>query len=463
MKRNRIAGLAAALLVLAGLVSIGLSLRKNVVLVVDGERQKLTSFGLTVEHVLASQDIQLEPEDRLQPAPETPLTDGQVIWLERAVPVLVRADGRLRAIVSAERMAGNLLMRAGVRLYPGDRLALNNRPIEPDELLEPEAGTLEVIRSHPVVVHIAGMDAFTYYAAAPTLEDALEEAGIVLHPADRIEPPLETPIDGPIDVLIIPSRAIIVHLDDKVLDLRSAAPTVGKALVEAGFALQGLDYSIPAEAEPLPEDGHIRVVRVQEQILVEQVPLPFEVISQPAPDVPLDEQRILQTGAYGLLAQRVRVRLEDGEEVSRVAEDSWIAQEPTPRIVGYGTKIERKTLAVPGGTIEYWRAVTMYATSYSPCRLGVPNYCNDVTASGLKLQKGVAAVTRSLYNVIGGQQVFVPDYGVATIADIGGGLPGRAWIDLGYSDQDYVRWARNVTVYFLWPPPPLEQIIFLLP
>jgi hypothetical protein len=52
---------------------------------------------------------------------------------------------------------------------------------------------------------------------------------------------------------------------------------------------------------------------------------------------------------------------------------------------------------------------------------------------------------------------------VATIADIGGGLLGRAWIDLGYGDQDYVRWARNVTVYFLWPPPPLEQIISLLP
>lgn len=463
MRRNKIAGLAAILLVLAGLVSISLSLRKNVVLVLDGEPQTLTTFGWTVEHVLGLQDIQLEPEDRIQPAPETHLTDGQVIWLERAVRVLVRADGRLRAIMSAERMAGNLLLQAGVRLYPGDRLALDNHPIEPDDLVEPDTGTLEVIRSHPVRIQIAGMGTHIFYTAAPTLKEALDEAGISLYPEDRLEPGLEAPITGPLEVVLVPAKPVFITLGDKSIEARTAAPTVGEALAEAGFALQGLDYSIPDELDSLPEDGRIRQVRVQEQILVEQVPLPFDVISQPAPDVPLDEQRILQVGAYGLQAQRIRVRLEDGEEVDRVAEETWVAQEPTPRIVGYGTKIERKTLAVPGGTIEYWRAVTMYATSYSPCRLGVPNYCNDVTASGMKLQKGVAAVTRGLYNVIGGRQVYVPGYGVATIADIGGGLPGRAWIDLGYSDQDYARWARNVTVYFLWPPPPPEQIIYLLP
>jgi len=95
----------------------------------------------------------------------------------------------------------------------------------------------------------------------------------------------------------------------------------------------------------------------------------------------------------------------------------------------------------------------MYATSYSPCRLGKPNYCHDTTATGAKLVKGFVAVTRANFAIYGNTQVYIAGYGFATVADIGAGLPGKEWIDLGYSDDDYVQWGQNVMVYFLWPPP----------
>ena len=38
---------------------------------------------------------------------------------------------------------------------------------------------------------------------------------------------------------------------------------------------------------------------------------------------------------------------------------------PTPRIIGYGTKIVIRTVDTPNGPVEYWRAYTMYATSYA--------------------------------------------------------------------------------------------------
>jgi hypothetical protein len=48
------------------------------------------------------------------------------------------------------------------------------------------------------------------------------------------------------------------------------------------------------------------------------------------------------------------------------------------------------------------------------------------------------------------------------VADTGGGYPdGRYWIDLGYSDADYVPWAKYVTVYFLTPVP--ASIPWILP
>jgi hypothetical protein len=49
---------------------------------------------------------------------------------------------------------------------------------------------------------------------------------------------------------------------------------------------------------------------------------------------------------------------------------------------------------------------------------------------------------------------------VGTIADTGGGIPGRKWIDLGYEDDDYVSWHNWVTVYFLTPVP--EYIPYIL-
>jgi 3D (Asp-Asp-Asp) domain-containing protein len=181
---------------------------------------------------------------------------------------------------------------------------------------------------------------------------------------------------------------------------------------------------------------------------------------EPAPDVELDTREVLQEGEPGLSARRVRIRYEDGEEVARVLESEWLAKEPVARVVGYGTKIVVRTLDTPDGPIEYWRAITMYATSYSPCRI-YKDRCDDYTALGATLQKGVVAMTNYWCRFTCGDRVYVPGYGVGTVLDTGGGVPGRYWIDLGYSEKDYVSWHQNVTVYFLAPVP--ANILWVLP
>jgi hypothetical protein len=55
---------------------------------------------------------------------------------------------------------------------------------------------------------------------------------------------------------------------------------------------------------------------------------------------------------------------------------------------------------------------------------------------------------------MGGQPLFIPGYGYATIEDVCGGCTDRPWIDLGYSDNDWQQWSSWVTVYFLTPVPP---------
>jgi 3D (Asp-Asp-Asp) domain-containing protein len=110
------------------------------------------------------------------------------------------------------------------------------------------------------------------------------------------------------------------------------------------------------------------------------------------------------------------------------------------------------TTVVDGIEIQYWRSLNMWATSYHPSEGG------GTTASGLPLQKGVAAI--DIRYIPFYTQMYVPGYGEVIAADIGGGVVGR-WIDLGYSDNDYVPWHEWVTVYFLWPPP--DNIVWIIP
>jgi resuscitation-promoting factor RpfB len=199
---------------------------------------------------------------------------------------------------------------------------------------------------------------------------------------------------------------------------------------------------------------------VQEVVAVDQEPIPFDTDQQPAPNVELDSRKILQPGQPGLKAHRIRTRYEDGKEVSQTLESEWVAREPEKQIVGYGTKIVVRTLNTPDGPVQYWRAVQMYATSYSPCRI-YPDHCDDYTALGAKLQKGVVAMTNAWCRYTCGDKVYVPGYGVGAVLDTGGGIPGRYWIDLGYSDSDFVNWHQTVTVYFLTPVP--TNIMWVLP
>ncbi|NIL97544.1 MAG: hypothetical protein GTO62_10510, partial [Planctomycetales bacterium] len=61
---------------------------------------------------------------------------------------------------------------------------------------------------------------------------------------------------------------------------------------------------------------------------LEQEPLPFETEFRGDPELEIDNQQLISRGEYGLKARRVRVRYEDGLEVSRDIEGEWVAVEP---------------------------------------------------------------------------------------------------------------------------------------
>ena len=366
----------------------------------------------------------------------------------------LRADGKTYSLTTSGRIPSNLLARLNLTLGPDDRLLYLGVSTPVDEALPEAANLFLEVRRAGAVTLVAPDGTRTLQTSAATVGQALSEAGLTLYAADRLDPPAETPLTFPLIVTLTPSRPLTVRIGGSSLSVRSAADTVGQALAEAGLPLQGLDYSQPAESDPLPLDGQVRIVHVVETVVLAEKSLPFNTRTELSADLELDQQSLLQGGQPGLAVTRTRLRSEDGVQVSTQSEGETVVRPPEDRVLGYGTKIVIRTASVDGQTITYWRALRLYATSYSPCRSATPNgSCSYGTSSGLPVKRGVVAMVYYWYLLFGGQPLYVPGYGYATVGDVGGGYPkgNHYWIDLGWTDAEYQPMQGWMTVYFLVP------------
>ncbi len=421
--RNRkwiVAGLMAL-----GVIFIWLGLLRPVTVILDGIPVTVSTRSLTAGGVLRQNGIEVRESDRLRPSKSHLVGWNDVIQLDRSVPVSVGIAfvPYIHQSVSPERIPANLLFNAGVALFPGDRIIWNGQPVAFDSTLPPsQSYSLLNRRAVQVNMVVDGVQN-SLSSSAASLTEALWDAGFHLQQSDFIGSDTNTMLTEDTTVSIASGNPVKFLIGEQELTSRTSAASVGEALAQAHLALSGLDYTIPEENAPIPENGEIQIVRVNEEVILEQEVLPFSKEYVEDPNTELDQTSIVDPGAFGLQVSRIRVRYENGEEVSRNTEGEWVAVEPKTQKIGYGTKIVIRTLDTPGGVIEYWRAIPVYATSYAPCKSGVVGKCFYGTSLGLPVQRGVIGVIRSWYNLLAGQSVYVPGYGPATIADTGGGDP----------------------------------------
>lgn len=454
--------IAGAMLSIIGLLLVVFGMAKVVYVVIEGEALRVRTHATNVSGVLKAAGIETIAEDLILPNPGARVEDGDVVRVALADLVTLDVDRQSIPVLTAALAPADILAAAGFDLLPADRVWVDGLRLLDASLIpnvRPRNIRVEKAVSIPVVVDGIRQE---IYSAAPTLGEALWESGFSLREGDRLMPDADTPLEEVESAVFDRARPIVVQVNRSKIETLAAGVTVAEALAQAGIALIGLDYAMPHENQPVPEDGRIEVVRVIEEVIVEMEPLGFDTEYQPAPELELDTIQVLDQGTYGVRANRIRIRNENGEEVMREVEEAWEAVAPSARILGYGTKIVVRTINTPYGTIEYWRAVPVYQTSYSPCNLGV-DYCGEITASGKKLTRGMIGVIRSWFNLMRGWPVYVPGYGTATIEDIGGGISGKHWVDLAYTDEEYVIKYGWTTLYFLTPVPPLNQIPWILP
>lgn len=457
-----------SILLVGVLAGFYLNTRATLRLQVDGEQHWVRTHAATVGEALHEAGILIYPEDVVQPALETKLAPGSQanVSIDRAFRVRIEAAGQTHWVRTQLTSPSAILGSISMSLSPEDEIwsdgvrydpTLSPTSVAPREIVVRPAVTLSVTDQ-------TAHSATQIHTAAHTVGEALWQAGYRLYAGDDVAPSLDSPVIPALAITINQSQPLLIQADGQTLQTRSQRATVGEVLSDLGVALVGLDYSLPALDQPLPPGAGalIRIVRVREAILTEEETIPYETAYQALPDSEIDTTIQVQAGVNGVKQHRTRVRYENDLEVKRIVEEESIVQPPTARVLGYGTKMVLRTLDTPEGPIEYWRAYTMYATSYSPARAGTPitSKWYGHTASGKMLTKGMVAIDRRLMPF--GTRMYVPGYGFASAEDTGGGVKGR-WIDLGYDDSNYVSWHRSVTVYFLTPIPPANQITWIVP
>lgn len=428
----------------------------------DGEAITIRGEYATVEEVISAAGVEVAQRDMIRPALSAPADPETAIAIDRAQQVAVESDGARQLFWTHARSLGEFLPELSLTIQRNDKIYADGELVPLHSISDVALPALLEIGEFLEIVVVENGQENRLRTTAQTVGDALAQAGIVLYAADGVEPPPGNWVSDGLRVEITRSQPYTIQVDGQLVQTRSHQHTPLAVLAEAGIGLVGQDYTLPEATAVLQPNATIRVVRVTEDFRLEDEPIPFDSLLQGTDLLEIDQRGLLQAGTPGILRKRIRVRYEDGVEVSQTPDGQWVAQEPVPEIVGFGTRIEIRIIDTENGPVEYWRKVKMRVTSYMPQTSGKPRShpAYGITASGVEAGYGVVAIDRNV--VPFRSYVYVPGYGTGFAGDTGGGVRGR-WIDLGYPDDwdNFVSWNGYVDVYYLTPVP--ENINYLLP
>ena len=247
---------------------------KTALLSVDGQVQEVDFRGDTVEDVLAAAGLEAGQRDVLVPSAGSEVQDGERIALRRARLLTLVVDGKEKQV----------------------------------------------------------------WVTAASVDEALDQIGLrdgaLALSASRSR---SIPLDG-FRLAVTTPKDISIIADNAVKPLSTTAPTVRDALIEAGIRLDRDDRISATRTTPVTDRMVIRVTRVSTVRTTETVAVAFGTERREDADLFKGETKTLQAGKAGSVRRTVETVYADGALEKRSVLSSTTLSAPVTRILAVGTK-----------------------------------------------------------------------------------------------------------------------------
>ena len=270
-------------------------------------------------------------------------------------------------------------------------------------------------------------------------EDVLVQAGIKLGSMDEYRLSTAKLVDGTV-ISVQRAVPVTVAYQGKTQMLSTGKLTVGELAESLGAATVSSKL-IPNGQTKIEPNMHIQVITLSQQVVEREAAEPFAIIRRSDPTLEKGVEKVVEAGQDGIKKITVRLDFADDVEVGAQQIGETITEVPKAQIINVGT---RDTVETSRGSMRFSRVEIMEATAYLPTDGSV----EGITATGIPARHGIVAVDTDVISL--GTRLYVPGYGLALAADVGGAIVGHK-IDLCMEDySEAIRFGRRpVQVYVL--------------
>jgi uncharacterized protein YabE (DUF348 family) len=292
------------LLGLVGATGAYVGFEKTVHLTVDGKERTIHTFDGKVADVLRAQGIVTDEHDQVAPAPGDGLVDGEQISVRYGRQLDVSVDGKNQQIWSTATTVAEALGDLGVR-GPNPYLSVNR-------------------------------------------DEPIGRQGLAFQ--------------------IRTNRHVNILVDGKSVPLDTTAPTISQALSEAGVTLAGQDTTLPDLAS-FPTDGqNITVERITGTQATKEVPVDFSTTEQQDPSSYVGSRTTVTEGVPGVQQVVYAYQTINGVKQAPKIISKTITKQPVNAVVKVGTKAVPNTVA--GADNLNWAGLAACESGGNPHSVG---------------------------------------------------------------------------------------------
>lgn len=298
-------------------------------------------------------------------------------------------------------------------------------------------GSLFFALQKPVSIAVDGKLIKSRVVFAGTVEDVLEKNDIKLGKQDKVQPGIDAAVKKDMRIVVTRAFKVKVLADGQVKSIYTTPVSVKKAVELAGFKMGEKDMVKTLAADKVSPNQEIELIRVTEQELTIEEPVPFGVERVDDPTLEKGLTKTVKAGKNGVARNKVRITFYNGQEGKREVIGTEVMVPPENKVLAMGsiTAVSRG-----GDRMNFREAKFMQATAYT--------YTGYRTATGLNPAVGLVAVDPTVIPL--GTRLYIEGYGYARAADTGGAVKGNK-IDLFMEEYaQCVNWGRRmVKVYML--------------